>query len=192
MLAKIRSRAGLGLRKVGGGTMDWHELLADVEAQAESWAERDRQLVAADQARLERRSIMANQRFAGSLHALISCTMRSGESIDGHVEAVGANWALLTDPHARNESIIALEQVVIVRGMSQHARAISASPIVASLDLMWVLQHISRERGRVQIALLSGVAFSGMIDQVGADYVVVNGEVQQLVMVTSIVSITRL
>jgi sRNA-binding regulator protein Hfq len=57
---------------------------------------------------------------------------------------------------------------------------------------MWVLQRISRERGRVQIALLGGVAFSGMIDQVGADYVVVNGEVQQLVMVTSIVSITRL
>jgi sRNA-binding regulator protein Hfq len=57
---------------------------------------------------------------------------------------------------------------------------------------MWVLQRISRERGRVQIALLGGVAFSGMIDQVGADYVVVNGEIQQLVMVTSIVSITRL
>jgi hypothetical protein len=189
-----RSVPGLGwaYEKVSGGAMDWHELLADVEAQAESWAERDRQLVAADQARLERRSIAANQRFAGSLHALISCTMRSGERLDGHVEAVGANWALLTDPHSHNESIIALEQVVTVRGMAQHARAISASPIVASLDLMWVLQRISRERSRVRCGVLGGVGLSGVIDQVGADYVVVNGDVQQLVMGTSIVSITRL
>jgi hypothetical protein len=98
----------------------------------------------------------------------------------------------LTDPHSHNESIIALEQVVTVRGMAQHARAISASPIVASLDLMWVLQRISRERSRVRCDVLGGVGLSGVIDQVGADYVVVNGDVQQLVMGASIVSITRL
>jgi len=172
--------------------MDWHELLADVEAQAESWAERDRQLVAADQVRLERRSIAANQLFAGSLQALISCTMRSGERMEGRVEVVGTNWILLTDPHSHNESIIALEHVVIVKGLAQRARAISTSPIVASLDLLWVLQRISRERSRVRLEVLGGVGLSGMIDQVGADYVVVNGDGQQLVMGESIVSITRL
>jgi len=192
MLAKIGSWSGLGLRRVGGGAMDWHELLADVEAQAESWAERDRQLVAADQGRLERRSIAANQLFAGSLQALISCTMRSGERMEGRVEVVGTNWILLTDPHSHNESIIALEHVVIVKGLAQRARAISTSPIVASLDLLWVLQRISRERSRVRLEVLGGVGLSGMIDQVGADYVVVNGDGQQLVMGESIVSITRL
>ena len=191
MVAKIGSWAALGLRKVGGG-MDWHELLADVEAQAESWAERDRQLVAADQGRLERRSITANQFFAGSLQTVISCTMRSGVIIEGHLDAVGANWILLTDPHSHNESIIALEHVVIVKGLAQRARAISTSPIVASLDLLWVLQRISRERSRVRLDVWGGVGLSGMIDQVGADYVVVNGDGQQLVMDTSIVSITRL
>ena len=192
MLAKIGSWSGLGLRRVGGGAMDWHELLADVEAQAESWAERDRQLVAADQVRLERRSIAANQLFAGSLQALISCTMRSGERMEGRVDVVGTNWILLTDPHSHNESIIALEHVVIVKGLAQRARAISTSPIVASLDLLWVLQRISRERSRVRLEALGDVGLSGMIDQVGADYVVVNGDGQQLVMDTSIVSITRL
>jgi len=192
MLAKIGSWSGLGLRRVGGGAMDWHELLADVEAQAESWAERDRQLVAADQVRLERRSIAANQLFAGSLQALISCTMRSGVYIEGHLDAVGANWILLTDPHSNSESVLALEQVMTVRGLGQRARTISASPIVASLDLLWVLQRISRERSRVRLDIVGGVGLSGTIDQVGADYVVLNGEVQQLVMGASIVSVTRL
>lgn len=192
MVAKIDSWAWLGQRKVGGGAMEWHELLADVEAQAESWAERDRQLVVADQTRLERRSIAASQHFAGSLHALISCTMRGGERREGHVEAVGANWILLTDPHSHNESIVALEQVLTVKGLTQRARTISASPIVASLDLMWVLQRISRERSHVRCDVLGGVGISGVIDEVGADYVVVSGDGQQLVMGTSIVSITRL
>jgi hypothetical protein len=192
MVAKIDSWAWLGRRKVGGGAMEWHELLADVEAQAESWAERDRQLVVADQTRLERRSIAASQHFAGSLHALISCTMRGGERREGHVEAVGANWILLTDPHSRNESIVALEQVLTVKGLNQRARTIGTSPIVASLDLMWVLQRISRERSYVRCDVLGGLGLSGVIDEVGADYVVVSGDGQQLVMGTSIVSITRL
>jgi len=192
MVAKIDSWAWLGQRKVGGGAMEWHELLADVEAQAESWAERDRQLVVADQTRLERRSIAASQHFAGSLHALISCTMRGGERREGHVEAVGTNWILLTDPHSRNESIVALEQVLTVKGLAQRARTISTSPIVASLDLLWVLQRISRERSQVRCDVLGGVGLSGVIDEVGADYVVLTGDGQQLVMGTSIVSITRL
>ena len=82
--------------------------------------------------------------------------------------------------------------MVIVKGLAQRARAISTSPIVASLDLLWVLQRISRERSRVRLDVWGGVGLSGMIDQVGADYVVVNGDGQQLVMDTSIVSITRL
>ena len=55
-----------------------------------------------------------------------------------------------------------------------------------------MLQRISRERSRVRLDVWGGVGLSGMIDQVGADYVVVNGDGQQLVMDTSIVSITRL
>ena len=44
----------------------------------------------------------------------------------------------------------------------------------------------------MRLEALGDVGLSGMIDQVGADYVVVNGDGQQLVMDTSIVSITRL
>ena len=172
--------------------MDWQALLADVEAQAESWAERDRHLMAADHTRLEMRAVPTSQRFAGSMGSMVWCLISPDDTVSGYVDAVGKDWVLLTDSHSRAETLIALDHVVAVRGLADQARALSTSAIVDSLDVMWALQRISRERSRVRLNLVGGTVTSGIINRVGADHVLITGSQEQLVQAKAITHIARL
>ncbi len=168
--------------------MDWQDLLAELEAEAEALADRQREALAADLARDERRHVGISQRLAACIASTVSVQLASGEALTGQVDAVGSDWVLISDHH--REHVVLLSHVHSIKGLSAQAKVISTSRIVAFMNAHWLLVRICQQRSQVSLRLVSGELCTARIEKVGADHLDLSNH--QTVLVSAIVAITRI
>jgi hypothetical protein len=150
--------------------MRWDDLFADLEAQAELLARRERADEVGERSRIEIGRVAANDRIRPSEGAVVSVTVLGGERVDGVLRRVGAQW-LLIDEQLGREALVALSAVSSVAGLSRWSADPSGVGVVESrLGLGSALRAMARDRTPVRVHLIDTHELDGTIDRVGSDY----------------------
>ncbi len=146
--------------------MRWDKLFADLDAQAESEALREREAEVADRTRYERAQIDVQARLL-ACQAGPPVTVRfAGRSLTGVVRDVGADWVLL-ETGAQASVLVAMPAVRVIDGVAQGA--VLPSAVAKRFGLGLALRGISRDRAVVEV-VTDGMRLTGTIDVVGADH----------------------
>ncbi len=150
--------------------MRWDDLFADLEAQAELLAQRERADEVGERSRIEVGRLAAIDRIRPSVGAIVSVTVLGGERVDGVLRRVGAQWLLIEEQVGR-EAVVALSAIVTVAGLSRRAADPSGVGVVESrLGLASALRGMARDRAPVRVRLVDSHELDGTIDRVGSDY----------------------
>ncbi|MEP6853185.1 MAG: hypothetical protein ABJA87_11090 [bacterium] len=150
--------------------MRWDELFADLEAQADALAARERAAEVDELVRAELSRLTLVDRLRGAGGTVLTVRCLGGARVDGVAGRVGPDWLLIDEPG--REAIIALRAVSRVSGLGRISGTAPAANSVASrLRLGSVLRGIARDRSRVAFHLIDGDHLEGTIDRVGADAV---------------------
>lgn len=150
--------------------MRWDDLFADLEAQAELLAQRERADEVGERSRIEVGRVAGIDRIRPSVGAVVSVSLRGGERVDGVLRRAGAQWLLVEEQPGR-EAVVALTAVVSVVGLSRWAGDPNAVGAVESrLGLASALRGMARDRAPVRVHLVDAHELDGTIDRVGSDY----------------------
>lgn len=147
--------------------MRWTHLFADLSAQldADDRAARD-----ADVAELTR-AYAAGSTLVDRMHAAIGSEVTLhvcvGDPVAGRVEAVSAEWVLLSV--AGHQVVVPLEAVDHVRGLGPGA-SVPVAGVASRLSLGHVLRGLARDRTVVHVRTRH-TSLAGRIERVGADHV---------------------
>lgn len=146
--------------------MRWQGLFDDLDGQWAAEERRDRDAEVADRTRAERARVALVERYAASRGTVLGLSTVTGESLDGTLVDLGADWLLLRDGAGR-ELLVASAAVTAVTGLSRHS-----DPAVSSrrFAMGYALRAISRDRAAVIVTDRSGARVSGTIDAVGQDW----------------------
>ena len=150
--------------------MRWDDLFADLEAQAELLAHRDRADEVGERSRIELGRITGLDRLRPALGATVSVSAVGGERVDGVLRKVGAQWLLVEEQQGR-EAIVVLAAVLSVAGLGRSAADPGSVGVVESrLGLRSALRGLARDRAAVRVHLIDAHELDGTIDRVGADF----------------------
>lgn len=150
------------------GTGRWDHLFADLDAQADALAARDRALEVGELARAEISRLALVDRLAPAVGTSIVARSRGGVRFAGTVRQVGPDWVLLDEGQGR-EVVLSLDNVVSVTGVGR-----STSPPPGPqprLGFARVLRGLARDRSPIRVHLVDGSVLDGTIDRVGRDFV---------------------
>lgn len=151
--------------------MRWDDLFADLTAQLTEaqWAEQAADL--ADRTRAEAAGLHLVDRLRPLVGARCALAVRTGETVDGLLLDVGAEWALLAESSPR-QALVPLAAVVAVSGAARRTSPPGSEGVVGRrLRLGYALRALARDRSPVALTLLDGATRSGTLDRVGADFV---------------------
>jgi hypothetical protein len=146
--------------------MRWNDLFADLEGQLGAAADAQFSSDVADRTRGERASVALEARFAGAVGATVSVTLRDGERFSGTLTDVASTWILVSE--SARQSWIPLHALVALGGLGP--RAVELPAVARKLSVGHALRALSRDRSEVVVCTTGG-RWSGIIAQVGADYV---------------------
>jgi hypothetical protein len=150
--------------------MRWDDLFADLEAQAELLARRDRADEVGERSRIELGRIAGLDRLRPAVGATVSVAALGGERVDGVLRKVGAQWLLIEEQQGR-EAIVPLASVLAVAGLGRRVTdPDSVSVIESRLGLRSALRGLARDRAAVRVHLVDTHELDGTIDRVGADF----------------------
>ena len=150
--------------------MRWDDLFADLEAQAELLARRDRADEVGERSRIEMGRVVGLDRLRPAVGATISLAVLGGEQVDGVLRKVGAEWLLVEEQQGR-EAVVPLTSVLTVAGLGRWVADPDSVGVVESrLGLRSALRGLARDRAAVRVHLIDGNELDGTIDRVGADF----------------------
>ena len=151
--------------------MRWDALFADLAAQRDAleWAELDGEL--AERVRGEVGELTLVDRARGAVGAELRVRLSGPLDVAGRLAGAGPDWLLVDEPDGR-AALVAVGQLISVRGLPHHSAAPGSAGVVESrLGLRQVLRAIARDRSAVRVHLADGSTVDATIDRVGADYV---------------------
>jgi hypothetical protein len=146
--------------------MQWTYLFADLESQAESLTDAERDAEVAERTRIEAGRLTLLDRLRGAAGHAISLRCTGVGSCNGRLDRIGKDWLLMVESTGA-ETLVPLHSVLAVGGLGRH----SARPAALELGLRSVLRGIVRDRAPVRLVLLDGTPVDGTLDRVGADFV---------------------
>lgn len=150
--------------------MRWDDLFADLEAQAELLAQRERADEVGERSRIQVGRVSAVDRIRPAEGALVALSVLGGERVDGVLRRVGAQWLLVEEEHGR-EAVVSLAAVLSVAGLSRRtADAGDVGVVESRLGLASALRAMARDRAAVRVHLVDARELDGTIDRVGSDY----------------------
>ena len=146
--------------------MRWQGLFDDLDGQWAAEERRDRDAEVADRTRAERAGVALVERYAASRDTVLGLWTVTGESLEGTLVDLGADWLLLRDGAGR-ELLVAASGVTAATGLSRHS-----DPAVTSrrFAMGYALRALSRDRAAVIVTDRAGARVSGTIDAVGRDW----------------------
>ena len=146
--------------------MRWLGLFDDLDGQWAAEERRDRDAEVADRTRAERARIALLERVAAGRGAALLLGTVTGETLQGQVVDLGADWLLLRDDAGR-EVLVAAAALTSLTGLSRRS-----DPAVTArrFTLGYALRALSRDRATVIVTDRSGARLSGTIDAVGQDW----------------------
>lgn len=149
--------------------MQWAELFADLEAQAEALEAADLAAEIADRTRREQALLGLADRLRAATGT--SLTVHAGGlAVAGRLLASGRDWLLLEEPGHR-QVLVPLAAISSVAGLGGRSDVPDGDGEVARrLDLRWALRGLARSRIGVQVVLGDGSALDGTLDRLGADH----------------------
>lgn len=147
--------------------MRWTYLFADLESQAQSLADAERDGEVAERTRIETGRLTLLDRLRGAAGHPISLRCSGVGPCNGRLECVGPDWLLVVESTGA-ETLVPLHSVLGVGGLGRHS---SAPGGTLQLGMRSVLRGVVRDRAPVRLILLDGTPVDGTLDRVGADFV---------------------
>lgn len=150
--------------------MRWDGLFADLEAQADAFAQAERAAEVEDRTRREVSQLAVFDRLRVAVGTQLQVRVVGPHAAAGTVMRVGPDWVLLAEGGGR-EVLVALGALSGIRGLARFTAVPDAAGVVASrLDLRHVLRGIARDRSTVRLHLTDGATLDATIDRVGRDF----------------------
>ncbi|MCW2527238.1 MAG: uncharacterized protein JWM76_2098 [Pseudonocardiales bacterium] len=150
--------------------MRWDDLFADLEAQLDLLASRERAADVSELARAEIAKIGLVLRLLPSVGAPVSLRCLGDLRTSGTLQRVGPDWLLL-DEGAGREALVPLAAVLTAGGLGRlSAPANSLGRVESRLGLASALRGLARDRAPVRVHLVDATVLGGTIDRVGADF----------------------
>lgn len=147
--------------------MRWESLFADLEAQFESEAVRDRTSEIQEFVRIERARETMVQRLVRQLGTRVEVQLLGAERLGGQLAAIGKDWLMLR--HGGSEEIIPFGALAWWAGREAGREE---APEERRVAFSQALRVLVRDRARVGIGGVDGLHLaSGTLDQVGQDFV---------------------
>jgi hypothetical protein len=147
--------------------MRWTYLFEDLESQAESLTDAERESEVAERTRIEAGRLTLLDRLRGAAGHPISLRCTGVGPCNGLLERVGRDWLLMVESTGA-ETLVPLHSVLGVGGLGRHSCAPNGA---LELGLRSVLRGIVRDRAPVRLVLVDGTPVDGTLDRVGADFV---------------------
>lgn len=151
------------------GDAELFEVLADLEAEAETLHHLDREAEVADRSRAEYQDVLLEARLMASKGSWVTLTPRGAGSLNGMLTRVGDGWCGLES--GGSSWTVRTATVLTARGLSERA-----VPRVAwsRLDMMGVGSVLRRHADASVLCaflLVDGSAVEGRVLRVGGDFV---------------------
>jgi len=151
--------------------MRWHDLFADLEAQAAALAVASRDAEVDERIRFEYGRLALVDRLRPSVGAQVSLRCLGGLSLIGELGHVGSEWLLVTEAGGR-ESLVALGGLTWLTGVGWlSAGPDSLGAVESRLGLAHALRGVARDRAVLRMHLRDGSVVDGTIDRVGSNFV---------------------
>jgi hypothetical protein len=153
--------------------MAWEEelfaLFDDLEQQAESLYDLEREAELADRSRSAYHEVTLASRLMASAGSEVAVDVHGVGPITGTVERVGAGWLLLRG--SAQDWIVPLPAVQVLHGASARSVPELAWSPVARLGLGSALRRLAEVAGRCVLHLVDGTRHEAVLVRVGADFV---------------------
>jgi hypothetical protein len=149
--------------------MRWDALFADLEAQINGEAARDRVVEVQEMVRIERAQLPISGRLGGHLGGPVALVLLGGLRLRGQLRRVGAGWLSLTVGNV--EYLVPVPAVASLTGPGARV-APPANPGRRLVSLGAALRAVVRDRARVTLHARDGsILGTGTLDHAGIDYV---------------------
>lgn len=153
--------------------MDWDEqlfsLFDDLEQQAESLYDLERECDLADRSRAEYATVSLASRLMASVGDPIGLSLRAVGDIGGELQRVGDGWCLVHGPE--QDWVVRLDAVVAVQGTSRRSVPEVAWSPLTRLGLGSALRRIADTGDRCLVHTLDGTTRDVVLSRVGHDFV---------------------
>jgi hypothetical protein len=151
--------------------MRWDRLFHDLEAQLAAAASGELAAEVEDRTRREVARLRLVDRLRPALGSRVELSVTGAGTLIGTLERVGPDWLLL-DLDGQPEAVVVTAALRWVRDLPVDAvEPGSEGAVTSRLGLAHALRQIARDRSPVVVVLRDGVALSGTLDRVGADFV---------------------
>ena len=152
--------------------MNWDEqlfaVLDDLEQQAESLYDAEREAEVADRSRAEYGAVTLASRLMASLDSSISLDLLGVGRVSGRLLRVATGWLLLET--AAGQWVVPLEAVTSVGGASPRSVPEVAWSPVTRLGLGSALRRLSEAGERCLVHRVAGSPLDGVVHRVGQDF----------------------
>ncbi|MEJ7796420.1 MAG: hypothetical protein WKF50_12775 [Nocardioides sp.] len=153
--------------------MNWDEqlfaVLDDLEQQAESLYDAERDAEVADRSRAEYGAVTLASRLMASLEAELSLDVLGVGRVSGRLQRVATGWLLLET--AAGQWVVPLSAVTSVGGASSRSVPEVAWSPVTRLGLGSALRRLSDAGERCLVHRVDGGRVDGVVRRVGKDFV---------------------
>jgi hypothetical protein len=153
--------------------VDWDEqlfaLFDDLEQQAESLYDLEREVDLADRSRSEYAAVSLASRLMASVGEPIGLTVRAVGDLSGDLRRVGDGWCLL---HGRDQDwVVRLAALVAIEGASARSLPEVAWSPLTRLGFGSTLRRIADTGDRCVVHTLDGATRDVVLSRVGQDFV---------------------
>lgn len=153
--------------------MAWEEelfaLLDDLEQQAESLYDTEREAQLADRSRSAYHDVTLASRLMATVGGEVGVDVRGVGRLTGTLARVGTGWVLLRGP--AQDWVVALAAVQVLHGGSTRSLPELAWSPVARLGLGSALRRLAEAAERCVLHLVDGTRHEAVLLRVGADFV---------------------
>jgi hypothetical protein len=146
-------------------------LFADLAAQGAALEQAALDGELAERVRGEVGGLGLYDRARAAIGAQLRLRVRGPLEISGRLAGAGPDWLLVDEPDGR-ETLVALAQLVLVRGLPRCSAVPGSAGVVESrIGVRQLLRAIARDRSAVRVHLDDGTVVDATLDRVGADFV---------------------
>lgn len=155
------------------GRMSWEQhlfdLFDDLEQQADSMFQVERELEVAERSRTEYAGVTLASRLMASVGTEVVLCVQGIGVLQGTLQRVAVDWLLLIA--GRQEWIVRLAAVDQVRGASDRSLPEEAWSPIAQLGFGSALRHVADKHQSCLVVLVDGTRHEAQVSRVGQDFV---------------------
>lgn len=153
-----------------GRAVRWDELFADLEADAEGLAQRERDAEIAERTRIELASLTLLDRLQAGIGQELGIDVMGAGRLNGRLRRVGPVWLLL-EVDSRQGWVVSVDAITGVQGLTAAAGSAPGGSSAARATWASAFRTMSRDREVVLVRRVDGTAVRGLPARVGRDFV---------------------